>query len=241
MVSEPEWLRQQAQLFAEELTRTVQAVVPDSDPFTVVITDNLVSVRQGPREGVTLTVNGKPLLHLKATFRCCKDRDGDYLAIEKSGFEVLPLAGREPIFRYEYVRNHGKAPAAHAHVHAHRDAFTYLMAKAGRTTPRARRRASADEIPQIQDLHFPLGGHRFRPCLEDVLQTLIEEFGVDYKAGTMDALASGREAWRKKQARSVVRDDPASAVEVLQKLGYDVVWNSEQPEPTVRRDRLRQH
>lgn len=232
---------QQSQTFAEDLTRTVQSVVPDCDPFTAVITDRLVSVRQSPREGVTLRVDGKPLLQLKATFRCGMDRDGDYLAIEKSGFEVLPHSGRQPIFRYEYVRDNRDAPVSHAHLHAHRDAFTYLMAKAGVSTKRAKRRATTDGIPQIQDLHFPLGGHRFRPCLEDVLETLIEEFGVDQEPGTMDALRAGREAWRRTQTKSVVRDDPASAIDVLRNLGYEVEWASDEPEPPVRRDRLRQH
>ena len=28
-------------------------------------------------------------------------------------------------------------------------------------------------------LHFPLGGSRFRPCLEDLLEMLVSELGVD--------------------------------------------------------------
>src|SRR5699024_2755301 len=120
------------------------------------------------------------------------------------------------------------------------DAFTYLMARSGTTTARSRRRLVSDAVPSIQDVHFPMGGHRFRPCLEDVLHMLIEEFGIDRQSETFQALEEGRIAWRRKQARSVVRDDPESAVNALRQLGYDVDWRHESGEPPVRWDRLRE-
>lgn len=98
----------------------------------------------------------------------------------------------------------------------------------------------SDAVPSIQDVHFPMGGHRFRPCLEDVLHMLIEEFGIDRQSETFQALEEGRIAWRRKQARSVVRDDPESAVNALRQLGYDVDWRHESGEPPVRWDRLRE-
>ena len=36
-------------------------------------------------------------------------------------------------------------------------------------------------MPQFSDLHIPLGGPRYRPCLEDLLEFLIVEFGLDKK------------------------------------------------------------
>jgi hypothetical protein len=45
-------------------------------------------------------------------------------------------------------------------------------------------------------LHFPRGGHRFRPCVEDILPVLMQAFGVT-PAGdrreALQALADGRE------------------------------------------------
>ena len=78
-------------------------------------------------------MKGAPLLLLKATFECCLDGDQKYMAVEKSKIEVLPTNSRQPIFRYEYDRNATQVPTAHMHVHAHRDAFTYLMARSGTT------------------------------------------------------------------------------------------------------------
>jgi hypothetical protein len=184
-------------------------------------------------------VGQNPLLTLKVVFECVLDGDQEFMAIEKSSIKVFPLTGGHPIFRYEYDRAASAVPAAHMHVHAHRDAFTYLMAKSGSGTRRGRRRSEAESVPSIDQLHFTLGGHRFRPCLEDILHMLIDEFGIDSHAETFAALEQGRAEWRRKQTKSVVRDDPESAVEALRKLGYDVTWpHGESPEPPVRWDRL---
>lgn len=233
-------LEEQATQFAQELTSTVHAVSPDCDSFVPIIIEGKprVSVRQ-PREGIALHVDQKPLLKLKVLFECVLDGDHEFMAIEKSSVQVFPRTGGHPLFRYEYERAANTVPAAHMHVHAHRDAFTYLMAKSGSGTRRGRRRREADSVPSIEQLHFPLGGHRFRPCLEDILHMLIDEFGIDSHAGTFAVLEQGRAEWRRKQTRSVVRDDPESAVAALQKLGYDVSWpRAGSPEPHVRWDRL---
>jgi hypothetical protein len=86
----------------------------------------------------------------------------------------------------------------------------------------------------MQDVHFPVGGPRFRPCLEDVLEMLIDEFGIDNAKESSNALARGRQKWRRIQTRTVVRDDPESAVTELKSLGYDVAWQHNDEEPSVR-------
>lgn len=247
MGSEPEppvvddRLFEQATEFATALTETVRAVVPDSHAFVPTIIGNLVSIRQDPAEGIILSVDREPLFQLKASYQCRMDRHGDYLAILKSGFEVIPHSSSEPLMRFEYERHNRSAPVAHAHVHAPRDAFDRLFAGSGTNTSKAKKRAKNDKHSQIQSLHFPLGGHRFRPCLEDILETLIDEFSVDTQPGTMSALAAGREKWRRTQTKAVVRDDPESAIEMLSDLGYDVEWKSAEPEPLVHWERLRKH
>ncbi|RIV37223.1 hypothetical protein D2L64_16835 [Micromonospora radicis] len=71
--------------------------------------------------------------------------------------------------------------------------------------------------------HFPLGGHRFRPCVEDALQAVVEEFCVETNDGWQDAIAEGREQWRQLQLLSAVRDAPAIAAKALEDLEYKVV------------------
>lgn len=100
------------------------------------------------------------------------------------------------------------------------------MSAAGTRSRRSRRRLNASDegatVPRLGDLHFPLGGARFRPCLEDVLQMLADELGVDVESGAYEALAEGRERWRLDQLAAAVRHSPETAAAVLQELGYTV-------------------
>jgi len=186
---------------------------------------NRFVVRQEPDTGIPLTVDGSPLLTLKVLYHCTWDHTEKFLAIEKSHFQVYAglQAKREPLFRYDYVRRPGHDhPGAHLQVHAHRDGITHVMSRAGRSTRRARRRADDDATPAMSELHFPVGGPRYRPCLEDVLELLVSELGVDCPKGAREAIQASRETWRRQQLRSVVRDAPADAAEVLTTLGYSV-------------------
>jgi len=61
-----------------------------------------------------------------------------------------------------------------------------------------------------------------RPSLEDLLELLIREFGIDAQAGHQDALENGREAWRRRQIATLVRDAAEEAVRVLQENGCAV-------------------
>jgi hypothetical protein len=64
----------------------------------------------------------------------------------------------------------------------------------------------------ISALHIPVGGSRFRPCLEDVIQFLIEECLFDSLPRWREAVEEGRASWRRIQARAVVRDFPREAI-----------------------------
>jgi hypothetical protein len=112
------------------------------------------------------------------------------------------------------------------------------MDRCGDKRKRARRRLKSMErgssIPRLSDLHLPLGGPRFRPCLEDLLQMLIDELGVDAERGAKRALARGRADWRRKQLGASVRDSPETAARVLREMHYTV----ESPEAGPTSDRM---
>jgi len=67
-----------------------------------------------------------------------------------------------------------------------------------------------------------MGGHRFRPCLEDLLHLLVTEFGVDQQQEWRAARQEGREEWRRLQLKAAVRDAPEEARRTLELLGYTV-------------------
>lgn len=211
--------------FAAEVTRTVQAVLGDTEvDLTATVLEDRFTVSTTSPSGIELRVEGHPLLRLRVKFECGWDTPGKFMAIDRSEFHVLACGDREALFRYEYLRagTVKGLPGAHLQIHGHRDALTYAMTRAGQRSRRARRR-SRTPTPSMSELHFPLGGARFRPPLEDVLHMLVEEFGVDAADEWQQHLADGRETWRRTQTRACVRDAPDDAATVLRDLGYTVV------------------
>ncbi len=102
------------------------------------------------------------MLVLKVALHSVWDHRQDWLAVEDSRFEVFAKGVSEALFRYDYLRQRNSVPSAHVQVHAHRDAITYVMARCGASSKRARRRMrDAEEgrrLPQLSDLHLPVGG-----------------------------------------------------------------------------------
>lgn len=242
-----ETLESQARDFAARLTRVISNVVTDCHPFSSRALERdgteRFSVHQEPDTGIPLRVNGEPLLTLKVQYFCMWDTPQHYLAVEKSHFKVY--AGKEakgePLFRYDYLRSpHPEVPGAHLQIHAHRDGITHVMSRAGSSSRRGRRRAAADvgDVPRVSELHFPLGGARYRPCLEDLMEMLVCELGVDCSTEGRQALADGREDWRRHQLRAAARDSPSDAAAVLEKLGYSVTPPENIPDGNI--DRLRE-
>lgn len=239
-------LRRQAEDFAARLTTTVRVVAgQDTPPFLLrgatahAGQQARLTIRQEPPLGIILNVEGQPLLRLRVDYRCTWDHAQRFLAVEKSGVAVFASEVQEPLFRYEYVRaGPPDLPGAHVQVHGHRDALTYVMAMCGEASPRSRRRGKQVALglpPRMSDLHLPVGGPRFRPCLEDVLEMLVSELGVDAPPGALVALGDGRQQWRRDQLAAAVRDSPETAARALEEeLGYQVI----RPETGPRNDRL---
>jgi hypothetical protein len=118
------------------------------------------------------------------------------------------------------MRRSNRLPAAHVQVHAHRDETTYMMMHADEGRPRQRWRKG--RVPRLSELHLPLGGDRYRPCMEDVLTVAINELGAKPKLGAWKALEEGRANWRRRQLQAAVRDAPQLAADVLRDEGWDV-------------------
>lgn len=235
MSREPASLQQESEQFADDMTRTVRHVLGEDQPRFVALMNAETGadvtrfvVRPTEATPILVTIGSKPALELKPSFYCVWDHRRAYLAVESAKMEVRPV-GREPaLFRYEYVRRMQEAlPCAHLQVHAHRDEFVYQLVRGGKGRRATRRSRKLDQpdpssYPVLADVHFPLGGHRFRPCLEDVLQMLVEEFGVDCQETARTALEEGRADWRRKQVAAAARDAPETAARVLSELGYTI-------------------
>lgn len=161
-----------------------------------------LSVHSEPR-AIRLHIASRPALELVASFRCRWDRHECYLAVDRSSWSLLAVGFGDPLFRHEFVSSMQDAgvPCFHLHVHAHRDEVLYQLVRAERGKPRSRSKIVTGEsegaLPRLADLHFPLGGTRLRPCLEDLCTFLISEFAVETVAGYADVLSRKRVDWRR--------------------------------------------
>lgn len=107
------------------------------------------------------------------------------------------------------------APISHWNLFAERGTFSHLLS-------RAHSLGRVKNPHQLSKLHFPTGGERFRPSLEDLLQFLIQECGFDARSDWKEALGTHRERWRRLQLRTAVRDLQQDAADVLRENGWSV-------------------
>ena len=224
-------LAEQAEDFANDLTKTIRAVVGEECPaFRSVALEKASAfwVRQQPQDGITLRDKEGPTLRLAVDDKCTLDGHNKWMAISESQIHVfVEPDGREPLFRCEFDRNNtGKIPSAHIQFHGDHPELEKAMRDCGDSTDRAKARKRGRREVRLHDLHFPVGGPRFRRALEDVLEMLIEEFGVK-PAGSVTAarraLGDAREDWRREQVATVVRDAPSTAADALRDLDDEVI------------------
>jgi hypothetical protein len=72
---------------------------------------------------------------------------------------------------------------------------------------------------QLKDFHFPVGGRRYRPSLEDVIEFLVLEDIADAREDWSDVIQEGRTDWEDKQLRAAVRRNPEAALAQLREDG----------------------
>ena len=201
----------------------------------------LVAVASSNPGGISLDIDGEARLQLQIDYTLMMSPNSKQATVLTSNFIVRPSGVPRPLFTVDYVRKSRRnIPSAHYNFHFHQDEIIFQLVKAGnaRRGKVHRQSVAKGQTPRLADLHFPVGGHRFRPCLEDVLELLWVEFGIDVLQSATIAIREGRREWRRKQLRAAVSDDPAAAIEELRSKGYTVEWHGEGKESGSRRDRV---
>ena len=156
-----------------------------------------------------------PVLFLRVLYSVEIDNSGDFLQVVTStiGLWLDVSGGRKhprPFVRVEYDRRRRRTPA-HVHLHANSPELAWVYGSSGRAAP------------DLHALHFPVGGRRFRPTLEDFLIFLNDEdLYTDWDQGWKQVLDESLSQWELLQARSTARNHPYEAARILQSLGYQV-------------------
>lgn len=171
-MSTSDLLASEAQRFAgglnDLLRRTIRAdaeleVRLDRDALQALIG---FGVSEGLKLGtVPVRISDHGDAHLLISFDLTFDDERRYLAVRKSTVGLYLLTEkREPLFRYEFDRDKNRFAQAHLHVSGQSHALGRLYALAGKSS-----------TAELHRLHLPVGGKRFRPSLEDVLECLFNE------------------------------------------------------------------
>jgi hypothetical protein len=134
------------------------------------------------------------------------DRRG-FLTVEASTYSILTGRDHEhELFHYDYERDKISYTEAHLQVVADSQPLRDLLTAVGQPKQTLRR------------LHLPVGGRRFRPALEDVLEFLITEGIVEPNAGWKGVLDSSREEFRRLQLKAAIARNRELATETLREL-----------------------
>ncbi len=159
-----------------------------------------------------------PVLLTKVRYMVEMAGDGTYIRVVTStiGLWVDVTGGRKkhrPLIRIEYDRypRTDDRPAAHVHLHANSPEMAWVYGSSGRAAP------------DLHALHFPVGGPRFRPTLEDFLLFLNrEKLYTDFKPGWKREVLGSLRQWEHIQAAATATRYPGTAARALKKLGYAV-------------------
>jgi hypothetical protein len=204
--------------FADELTSLFSGVFDTPVVFEAFENQRnatprrIVISKSGPG-GIPIKIDDNIVFQLVLNYECSWNPVTEQMTVVESVFSVLLHGVKEPLWRYDFNRDmKSKVPVAHLNVHAHRDEIAWARSLTKRET--------SEEV-KVRKLHFPFGGARFRPTIEDVLQMLIEEFNVDCTDDAKAHIETSRVKYFERQLTGAVMESPAIAIEALARLGFE--------------------
>ena len=174
-----------------------------------------------------------PALGLKIYYKLDLEPRQKRLSASESSVAISSLIeGRRPIIRWEYERSGGIEPgfpsgksharqAAHVHVHGVSSEIEHLALNADLSShPKLSHK--------LHKFHIPVGGRRFRPSLEDLIEFFLSHgFVSKFHEGGQEMLEKSRNDWLKQQLKAAVGDDIDTAISTLTEIGYQVQKVSE--------------
>lgn len=148
-------------------------------------------------------------LWMDVSFQLRLDAEREHLMVHKSFFGIFGSRdAKQGLFHYDYERDKADGyPDAHLQVYAESELFATL------NDPKT------DPARSLAKLHFPVGGKRFRPCLEDIIEFLIVERLVEARDSYEKVLEAGRDGFRRNQLLAAMRRDPDAVALFVERYG----------------------
>jgi hypothetical protein len=169
-----------------------------------------------PGEAIPLAIGRRAItsyLHVIHTLVLDERR---YLTTLQSSYAVYADADMsESLFHYDYDRDpDNEYPKAHVQVPGESSTLNALNERSGQSK-------------MLGDLHIPVGGKRYRPSLEDVIEFVIVEGYAQEKDGARAALDEHRTRWEKRQLAAAAYRDPEAALEGIEQTDW---WHENRPD-----------
>lgn len=204
-------LESEARGFADRISGLLNRTVSNGVRLTAIpaSTGMLVGLSLGKRQPtprpVPLTIgDASPGAWLLVSYTFRWDDASSSLVASSSDFNLYADEDmRHAVVRFEYERGKDSYPEAHIQVHGDSPALRTICKQRGMEK-------------RLENLHLPVGGRRYRPNLEDVIEFLVVEGLADARAGWRDAVAEGRREWERIQLAAAVRRDPDTARAALE-------------------------
>lgn len=226
MTAGPGELDAQADEFAAEMSELLAATVsPDVAirPCRVDLDDGsrLFIVGHGvpdeaPVSAVTqlkgdhIPVPGVDGLSVLACWKFVPNSSGEWIKVEWSQFGLWvenSRGRRSPFVRMEVDPSKEGWARAHVNVTAESMLLGHIYGRRNRPYRR------------VQQIHIPVGGYAYRPCLEDFLEFAIDEELLPARDGWEEAVARYRDDYHRKQLMALVEKHPEVAKEALVRKG----------------------
>jgi hypothetical protein len=169
--------------------------------------------------GIPLSISNKPakfylgfFMHLEA------DNEQRYMMVKQSmTMVVLDADLPRELLHYDYERDKNKDEKGYPEGHLQ------ICASSGDWDIACQR--SGQEALPLSKMHLPIGpvgGGRFRPSLEDVIEFLIVEELVESRTDWKAALDKTRRPFQELQLKAAVRRNQELAVDALRAEGWTV-------------------
>jgi hypothetical protein len=154
---------------------------------------------------------GAPLWIDLIVYLMLDEVESRFLTVRSSVCALLVGDPPEMVLHYDFQRDKQRYTEVHLQIHGRHRALEHLLGELGRK-----------EVDALAKLHLPVGGRRFRPALEDLVECVVDEGLVEPKPGWREVLHESRSAYRQKQIGALVRRNPGIAARELERLGYAV-------------------
>ncbi len=215
-------LQDHARPFAQDLSELLNSTVTDgiSISATTIHREQVLLGREVGRNSlepkpIPLSRNrNRANVYLMYTHWCVLDDDDTHLATLISTMNLHnseEISNESLLLGIDYTRNpKNDFPRAHIHVAGERDDLDAIYL------------GSSRKHRTLRQLHLPVGGSRYRPTLEDLLEFVILEKMAKPHEKWEQAIAKHRDRWENLQLRAAVRSNPTEAAEELKAAGWQV-------------------